>query len=263
MEKQLQTSTVTTKIGIAGMGVVGKAVYHAFSPVYTDIKTYDLLDVGSRIEDLFECDFIFLCLPASEVEDLAYCIATCTMREDIVFILKSTVPPGTTDKLQHSCGNEWVFNPEFLTDRTANQDFLQSTRFILGGTGGTAVDRVEELFRERFRYTPIIKTTAKSAEFVKYMTNLFFTTKVSYMNEMRNASDELGLPWDSVVKMFMADGRIGNSHIDVPGPDGLRGYGGKCFPENINSYLEFTDKEGIDNYLIAAVKEVNDIYRNE
>ena len=250
----------TTKIGIAGMGVVGKAVYHAFSPVFPDIKCFDIADDSTTIEDLYECEFIFICVPADAVEDLAYSIAMCTEREDIVFILKSTVTPGTTDKLQQICGNEWVFNPEFLTDRTANADFINSTRFILGGS---ASDRVEELFRERFRHTPIIKTTAAAAEFVKYMINLFFATKISYMNEMRSASDELGLPWDSVVNMFVGDGRIGNSHLEVPGPDGKKGFGGKCFPENINTYLDWAEEKGINDDLIYAVREVNYIYRND
>ena len=251
------------KIGIAGMGVVGKAVYHAFSPVYPDIKTFDVNDDSTSVEDLFECDYIFICVPAEEVEGLAYSIAHCTEREDIVFILKSTVPMGTTDKLQQVCGNEWVFNPEFLTDRTANLDFINSPRFIIGGTGGHGADMVEDLYRERFRYTPIIKTTATAAEFVKYMTNLFFMTKVSFMNEMLNASDELGLPWDSVVKMFIADGRIGNSHLEVPGPDGKKGFGGKCFPENINTYLDWTERAGVNDELIRAVREVNNTYRED
>jgi len=250
-----------TKIGIAGMGTVGKAVYHAFSPTFPDIKCFDIVDESTSVEDLFECDFIFICVPATEVQDLAHTIVTCTERDDIVFILKSTVVPGTTDNLQQICGNHWVFNPEFLTDRTAQLDFINSTRFILGGTGGHAVDMVEDLFRERFRHTPIIKTTATAAEFVKYMVNLFFATKVSYMNEMRSVSDDLGLPWDSVMKMFSGDGRIGKSHLEVPGPDGRFGFGGKCFPENINTYLEWAEKKGINKELITAVNEVNDIYR--
>ena len=94
---------VTTKIGIAGMGVVGKAVYNAFSPVFPDIVCYDIADESTTVEHLFECEFIFLCVPANAVEDLAYSIAMCSDREDIVFILKSTVTPGTTDKLLTSC----------------------------------------------------------------------------------------------------------------------------------------------------------------
>jgi len=240
------------------MGVVGKAVYHGFSPTYPDIKTFDVADPSTSIEDLFECDYIFICVPATEVESLAYTIATCTEREDITFILKSTVVPGTTEKLQDICGNDWVFNPEFLTDRSANQDFINSPKFIIGGTGSDATDRVEDLYRERFRHTPIFKTSSSCAEFIKYMTNLYFMTKISFMNEMRNTSDKLGLPWDSVMKMFVSDGRICHSHLEVPGHDGKRGFGGKCFPENINTYLEWTEKMGIRADLIQSVKEVND-----
>jgi UDPglucose 6-dehydrogenase len=251
------------KVAIAGMGTVGRAVYHGFSPVIDDLKCYD---TGRNLGDigyLREADFVFICVPAEAVHDLVCEISEGTNRRDIVFILKSTVLPGTTDDLQHICGHHWVFNPEFLTDRTADLDFINSPNIILGGTGGPAVQRVEELYRLRFRHTPIHKTTAKSAEFVKYMVNLFFTTKISFMNEMFNASNELGLPWDSIIKMFSADGRIANSHLDVPGPDGQMGFGGKCFPENINTYIDFTNDRRIDNDLIKAVRMVNDIYRND
>lgn len=253
----------TTRIGIAGMGTVGKAVYHGFSPVCPDIKCYDKFNNVGDLGYICEADFVFICVPADQIKPLMDEVMDKTTRDDIVFILKSTVVPGTTEELQTIYGNEWVFNPEFLTERSSQLDFINSTRFILGGTGGHATDRVEDLFRKRFRYTPIIKTTATAAEFVKYMTNLFFMTKVSYMNEMCHVSYELGLPWDSVMKMFSGDGRIGKSHLDVPGPDGKRGFGGKCFPENINTYLEWTDRSGINNDLIEAVREVNDIYRKD
>ena len=247
------------KVGIIGMGVVGKAVYHAFSPVIPDLKCYDKDGTGN-LEELRDRDFIFICVPATAIRDVVDELLDGTTKRNIVFILKSTVVPGTTDDLQHMFGNYWVFNPEFLTDRTANLDFINSPKFILGGA---QADRVEELYRERFRHTPIFKTTTKSAEFVKYMTNLYFMTKISFMNEMRNVSDELGLPWDSVVKMFVSDGRVTNSHLEVPGPDGKKGFGGKCFPENINTYLDWAERNGINDDLIHVVREVNYLYRED
>lgn len=252
-----------TRIGIVGMGVVGKAVYNAFSPVYPDILTFDIEDPDSCIARLYDREFIFICTPADQVQSTAYAIAEASGRENIVFILKSTVPPGTTEELQHICGNEWVFCPEFLTDRTANLDFINAPRFIIGGTGGHGVEMVTDLYRHRFRHTRIIKTTSRHAEFVKYMTNLFFMTKVTFMNEMFDASKELGLSWDSVVNQFISDGRIGNSHLQVPGPDGKRGFGGKCFPENINTYLDWSARAGVNDELIKTVRELNDVYRNK
>lgn len=250
------------KIAIAGMGVVGTAVYHGFSPISNDIKCYDTGKNLGDINDLREADFVFICVPTDSVRGLVDEISSGTDREDIVFILKSTVLPGTTEELQLIYGNYWVFSPEFLTDRTANLDFINSPRFILGGSG-EGLDKAYDLYRERFRHTPIHRTTSRSAEFVKYMTNLYFMTKISFANEMFNVSNELGLPWDSVMRMFVSDGRIVDSHFDVPGPDGQKGFGGKCFPENINTYLDWTEKAGMNDDLIKAVREVNDIYRNE
>lgn len=252
----------TTKIGIVGMGVVGKAVYNAFSPVYPDITTFDIQDPDDSIDCMLDREYIFICVPADAVEGVAYSIVNCSEREGIVFILKSTVLPGTTENLQRMCGNEWVFCPEFLTDRTANLDFINSSRFIIGGTGGHGVEMVTDLYRHRFRHTRIIKTTSRHAEFVKYMTNLFFMQKIMFMNEMNACARDLGLSWDSVLNQFISDGRIGNSHLDVPGHDGKKGFGGKCFPENINTWVDFTEERGLDNELVKKVRELNDIYRN-
>lgn len=251
------------KIGIVGMGVVGKAVYNGFSPAYPNITTYDICDLDTSVETLFDCDCIFICVPATAVDDAVSIIVNGSDREDIIFILKSTVVPGTTDRLQQVYGNNWVFCPEFLTERTANLDFINSSRFIIGGNDEIVINAVYDLYRKRFSVTPIFRTTLESAEFVKYMANLYFASKVTFMNEMYNAANELGVNWDDALGMVLADGRIAHSHCQVPGPDGKKGYGGKCFPENVETWLEFTDKYHINNEMIRSVDETNKIYRED
>jgi UDPglucose 6-dehydrogenase len=255
---------IDSKIGIAGMGTVGTAVYHAFSSVFPNIVCYDKYKEQGEIKDLYDCQYIFMCLPdVTIVERVANKIVSDTGREDIVFIVKTTMPIGATDKLQTIYGNNWCFNPEFLTDRTANQDFMNQDRIILGGDpyGMSVADEVEELYRHRFRHVPILKTTHKTAEFVKLMTNMYFMTKITFMNEMFDMARAEGLPWDSVVKLFSTDSRINYSHLDVPGPDGKQGFGGKCFPANIEELLRFIEFRGHDSELIPAVKRKNDKYR--
>lgn len=252
------------KVGIVGLGTVGKAVYNGFSSVVDDMKTYDL-DHGS-IEDMYDRDFVFLCLPAPIIEhhqDISAIHETVDMitrdRKDVTFILKSTVLPGTTDMFQKTYGNNWCFNPEFLTDRTATLDFINSPRFILGGDD---LSGVEALYLKRFPHTCILKMSSKSAEITKYMTNLYFMTKISFMNEMYNMVNDMGCDWDEVISGFSTDGRVESSHLQVPGFDGEFGFGGKCFPENIDSYLSWAERNKINHDMIKIVKDVNNKYRS-
>ena len=252
-----------TKIGYVGLGSVGRATYNGFSSTYTNSRSYDL-NMGS-IEQMYDRDFIFISLPAPYIEGRQDISAIHDVVSEIVrgcgdttFILRSSVLPNTTDKLKECYGHKWCFNPEFLTDRTSTLDFINSNRFILGGD--TA--EVEQLYKLRFKHTPIITMSSKSAEMVKYMTNLFFMTKISFMNEMYNVSKVSDVDWDDIVNGFSTDGRIGNSHLQVPGNDGRFGFGGKCFPENIDNYLSWAEENGVDNELIQSVRKVNNKYRN-
>ena len=174
-----------------------------------------------------------------------------------IFILKSTVLPRTTEQLAKEYPNlEIVFNPEFLTERSARLDFINASRIVLGGSLA-ACEKVSSLYRGRFPHTQIITTDSTSAEFVKYMCNCFFATKISYMNEMRQISDKLGLDWNNIIQGFLSDGRIGNSHIDVPGHDGYRGFGGKCFPKDINSFIRVLENSGIEPTMLKAAWNKN------
>ena len=122
-------------------------------------------------------------------------------RTDNVFLLRSTVTPGTTRRLQIAFHNlNIVFNPEFLTERSAKFDFINQSRFILGGND-IDIDRVADLFKWRFgESTPIIKTNYETAELIKYMNNCFFATKVSFLNEMYQIADNCGVDWDMAIE---------------------------------------------------------------
>lgn len=239
------------KVGIIGNGFVGSAIANGFA-LHADVKVYDANPKRTinTLEEVLDCEFIFVAVPTpmdlknnnhidisivkSVFEDVSK-----KSKKDNIFILKSTVIPGTTESLQKEYPNlNIVFNPEFLTERTAYLDFINASRIVVGGAEDLC-ERVKELYRDRFQHTKIICTDTKSAEFVKYMCNCFFATKISYMNEMKLASDKLNLEWDKIMEAFLSDGRIGNSHTDVPGHDGELGFGGKCFPKDINAFINF------------------------
>ena len=258
------------KIGIVGNGFVGSSVAFGFSAQTgcdADVKIYDK-DASKGTHKLDEVinssDYIFVSVPTPSNEDgsinldVVYDIFNqmndINNRTNNVFLLRSTVTPGTTRKLQRKFRNlNIVFNPEFLTERSAKLDFINQARFILGGRKKD-VNKVEKLYRWRFgETTPIIKTNYETAELIKYMNNCFFATKVSFLNEMYKVADACGADWDMAVEGFVRDGRIGHTHLSVPGPDGKFGFGGSCFPKDVQAMIHFAKTLGVSpNVLLGA-----------
>ena len=269
-------------IGIVGRGFVGSAVEFGFSPqTGCDVNNMYIYDKNESrslhsLEDVVVySDFIFLSVPTpsnsdgsinlSYVEDALQEISEINSELDMVgspveslVLIRSTVTPGTTEKLQQKYQNlDLVFNPEFLTERSANFDFINQTRYILGGDK-KYTNKVADLYRWRFGDTiPVIETNYQTAELIKYMNNCFFATKVSFLNEMKQVSDRCEADWDRAVEGFIRDGRIGHSHMSVPGPDGKFGFGGKCFPKDISAMISFGNKLGLDMHTLSGVWNTN------
>ena len=169
-----------------------------------------------------------------------------------IYIIKSTIIPGSTELLLNKYKNlKIIFSPEFLTERRAKLDMLTQSRIILGGDL-SLTEKAKTLFNKRFKIKNIIQTDSKTAELTKYMNNTFFATKVSIMNEFKLLCDKIGANWEDALKGFVSDGRIGDSHLNVPGHDGKFGYGGTCFPKDINALLSFSKKHNIELNTIAG-----------
>ena len=133
---------------------------------------------------------------------------------------------------------------------------LTQSRIILGGDK-KLIDCVSKLYLQRFKNKNIIKTDTITAELIKYMNNSFFATKVSIMNEFKLLSEKIGANWDDALNGFASDGRIGDSHLNVPGHDGQFGYGGKCFPKDVCALVKFAKNNGIDLKTIIGGWETN------
>jgi len=243
------------KIGIIGRGFVGSAVEFGFSAQTgcdALVKVYDKnpkLSLHSLDETVNSSKFIFVSVPTPSnsdgsinldiIHDVLFSINQINRSENIILI-RSTIVPGTTRLFQKEFPNlNFVFNPEFLTERSAKYDFINQSRFILGGEKAST-SQVASLFKWRFgNSVPIIETDFETAELIKYMNNCFFATKVSFLNEMKLISDKVGSNWDLAIEGFVRDGRIGHSHLSVPGPDGKFGFGGSCFPKDIQAIINF------------------------
>tara|TARA_R110000824_G_scaffold319581_2_gene506612 strand:- start:2054 stop:2902 length:849 start_codon:yes stop_codon:yes gene_type:complete len=258
-------------IGVIGNGFVGSAIAAGFG-LHANVKIYDKdsrRSLHTLEEVVNQSEFIFISVPTPMksvidgkisldiLDSVMEEINICNTKTNNIFIIKSTAVPGTANTYIEQYPNlNIVFNPEFLTERTARLDFINTSRIVIGGAPHLT-KRVEKLYRDRFPATKIIKTDTTSAEFIKYMCNCFFATKVSFMNEMRQMVSSLGLNWTSIMDGFLTDGRIGNSHVDVPGHDGDFGFGGKCFPKDINAFIAYFKENNIDPTIMQAAWEKN------
>ena len=255
------------KIGIIGNGFVGNSIAFGFSPTH-EIRIHDKdpKRTLNTIEEVLECDFIFVAVPTpmnrdgsislKVVEKALQEISEKNTKNNII-ILKSTMVPGSTNNfIKQFPKLNIVFNPEFLTERTAKLDFLTQARIVLGGSK-RLTKRVAKIFEERFMHTYIIETDTITAEMIKYMNNIFFASKVSIMNEMKMMCDAIGANWKQALAGFAADQRIGDSHLNVPGLDGKMGFGGSCFPKDINAFISYANELGVKIPTIEGAWETN------
>ena len=265
-------------IGIIGQGFVGNAVYQKFKNYY-NVLTFDLQVklCNSTIEEINEsCDIIFVCLPTPMAKD-GKChigiveevlndleLRTSFDQKDKIVVVKSTIPPGTTKKWD----NEYkflniVFSPEFLTEANAVSDFENQNRIILGGNKKHTT-KLKPIFAKVFPKAHIIKTGSSHAEMVKYVTNAFLATKVSFANEMYEICEKVDVDYDKVIEYVLHDERLGKSHWAVPGPDGDFGYGGHCFPKDVKALIKVAiDNDILPKMLIATDDKNKQVRKNK
>ena len=263
--------SVKPKIGIMGFGFLGRAMAHGFV-LHADMKIYDKYDntYDSLEETINFSDFIFVGVPTPMSSDGAQDLTAVyevvnsiigVAKTRKIIVLRSTIIPGTTRQLAEKYkDHDFVFFPEFLTERAAKLDFINPARIIFGGSE-KITEKLEKLFRIRFSHTPIYKTTWEAAETVKYMSNSFFAIKISFLNEMCDVAEHVGVSYEDLRDMWLADCRIGNSHTDVPGHDGSRGYGGKCFPKDVKAFVKWAEKNGLALDMCKMADEVNERIR--
>ncbi len=261
-------------IGIIGKGFVGSAVAAGFSASTgfdSEIRVFDIdpkKSINSLSDTVNKSEFLFVSVPTPagkdgtiDLEPLEKCLSSISNElkdGDPIVLIRSTIIPGSSRMFQEKYNNlRIVFNPEFLTERNALFDFISQQRFILGGNL-TDINPVKELLIARFgETTNIIETSFEAAELIKYMCNTFFATKVSFMNEMYLIAKEIDADWGTVREGFLRDGRVGVSHTNVPGHDGKLGFGGHCFPKDIQAMINFSKSLGLSSNTLEGAWKTN------
>lgn len=258
-------------VGIIGFGIVGRAIQHGFTGL-VDFRIYDInpdISENSFKEVILDSDIIFICVPTpmnlktgkTDLTTIYEVIHSCSEydTENKVLVIKSTVPPGTTEYLINEYEDlNIIFNPEFLTEKNFRFDFINTSRIILGGYP-TDCERVADLYRLKFprASTPIFITDPTTAETVKYLANAFLSVKVSLCNEFYQICEALGVNYEEMMDMLLLDGRISRAHTNVPGHDEEFGFGGKCFPKDLNSIIYTSKKLGVKPTVMNAAWKKN------
>jgi len=266
------------KIGVIGQGFVGSAVREGMKNYY-DVRTYDIngnCNEPSLDELVSQVNETFLCLPTpmkksgecdlSIVKNCLQDISTLVehyQKTNFIVIIKSTIPPGTTEQLNKEfTALNIAFNPEFLTEANAIEDYKNQNRIIIGAERPYS-SRVKQIFAKAFPKVPIIKTSSTIAETIKYVTNTFLAMKVSYANEIYQLCEALNIDYDKVIEYARYDDRLGNSHWSVPGPDGDFGFGGHCFPKDIAALTYVSKQLGVDTTMLIATMTKNVLVRTD
>ena len=250
-------------IGIIGGGVVGKAVASFFG----EVKIYDKYNEIHSIDDVLKKDIIFICVPTpyengfdiSALEDVFSHFKD--QSQERIVVIKSTSIPGTTDYFQKKYSHlKILFNPEFLTEKTSNKDFIKPDKQLVGYT-----EKSKDIAGEVLSILPFApykkSIPAKVAELVKYATNSFYATKVIFGNLLYDISESLGVDYEQVHQAFASDQRICDSHFDAI-HGGYRGYGGKCLPKDIRALRDFGESKNVDVSLLKILEEINKKYKD-
>jgi len=257
------------KLGIVGKGFVGSAVANGFDkdceqfivdPKYTDNTIEDLINQDTKL--------VFVCVPTPPNEDgsinvdiVKDVLIELSMRDyKGVVVVKSTIIPDYLHEFKKEFDLKIVYNPEFLTEANAHKDFINPNMQVLGGKWRDC-EVVEKAYlrHSSVKIVPTFKTDLTTASLLKYTINSYLATKVMFFNDLHklHKSGSSMVSWEQFTDMLTRDPRIGDSHMQVPGPDGEFGFGGHCFPKDTEALLKYAQDKNIKLNMLKKAVETN------
>lgn len=278
------------RIGIVGCGFVGSAVKNAFDNPGNRLFIVDPAKEGSiSLAEMMVAnpEFIFVCVPTpiknvykigekndvtvggvdtSYVSNVLHELSKLVSeKRNPIVIVKSTITPDYWNTIPKNL--DVVYNPELLRQDSADEDFLFPPVVVLGGEKNWCM-LVEHLYKNHsavHALTPYIHTSRENASMFKYAINCWLATKVVFFNQLFELFVTLGIhqEWETLTTMLSADLRIGDSHMQVPGPDGMFGFGGACFPKDTRAFLHFANMCGVDLSVLKEAVKANEEIRRE
>jgi len=253
------------KIGVIGRGYVGNAVQYGFEKKKFIVKSYDKFKESDSFEDVAVCEFIFICVPTPSEEDGSIDLSSvdevierlADFHSKGIIIIKSTVIPGTTQNYQNKYPDiNIIFNPEFLTAITAEDDFLHPDKIIIGYTieKKFLAEKLVELYKEFETKIRVVKS--EEAEMIKYMINTYYATRVIFANEIYDICKAMNINYEKVKECFELDKRVAPGHFDVF-HSGYRGYSGGCLPKEVDALISKAKSLNLNPELFKTLREIN------
>ena len=250
-------------VGIAGCGFIGGTLKRWLEEHNPEVKLLisdPFLGGGefSYTDDISQADVIFICIHIPTEKDGSQDLTVLkeiinSIPENKPIFIRTTILPGTTDSLKKETSRNVNFMPEFLTQRTAYEDFCSQDMIFTAET---------ELLKKVFPGKKFIEMTSLEAEITKYAHNVFGALKVTYFNGIYDLCRRYEANYRKVQQGIMLSGYINFPHTQIPGPDGKFGYGGKCFPKDVNALTKMTEGLPLHN-LLKELKPLNKIFRGE
>ena len=264
-------------IGIVGLGFVGSAMYKSFEKKGVSLIGYDKYKNGgiSSLESILNCDIVFLCLPTLFNEDTKeydksaiheVCSDLVNNNYEGLVVLKSTVEPETINKLSIKYNLKLCHNPEFLSARTAYEDFHSQKHIVLGMGNNCSeedMNSLKEFYKTNYPEAEISLCDSLESESMKIMCNSFYASKIMIFNEYASLCEKNGSSFNNIKELMLKNKWINPMHTIVPGTDGKLGYGGACFPKDTLALKEYMNQKGSINSVLSSVIEENTIVRNE
>ncbi len=257
------------KIGIIGYGVVGKAAENTLKKFYDVIK-YDKYQDLNSFEELMVCEFVIIMVPTPfdcelNLVNLSAINESLDKLSNLDFtgtvIIKSTIPPKTTDSYLDLYDFNIVFNPEFLRESTTpNEDFENQDTVVIGTSSDIVFNDVKEMFsRVLVSHAKYYHTSPREAEMIKTAQNTMLASRVALANMVYDACEKNGVDYQKVKQIAFDNFEIlGPFMSQVPGPDGKRGFGGKCLPKDIRAFSTVHNSK-----LLEQIIAYNDTLRND
>ena len=259
------------KIGIVGFGFVGKALKNGLRDSVDCIEIDPKLDTNLSDLSNHKPDIVFICLPtpmnddgSQNIDIVRNAIFELNKHDpNILVVLKSTILPKYVIEISKLTKN-LVVNPEFLRDKHANEDFINSEIIVFGGEKENC-DKLAKFYENHTKCLckDYVVTDNISASLIKYTINTFLALKVVFFNELKSVFDNLNSQndWFKFINAISKDKRIGNSHMNVPGPDGRYGFGGPCFPKDVKALIEYSREIGSELSLLNKANTINNNIR--
>jgi len=258
------------KLGIVGNGFVGSAVANGFDK---DVEQFvvDPKYNDNTIDELvnnFDPPLLFVCVPTPKQDSHMDVDVSCVrnvlldlQRNEYkgIVVIKSTITPDHLTKMKKDFSLKLVYNPEFLTEANAFEDFLNPNMQVLGGKWKDC-EAVEKAYirHSSVKIVPTFKVDLITASLIKYTINSWLATKVTFFNELNDLFTKSGtkIPWENFIDMLTRDDRMGDTHMQVPGTDGSKGFGGHCFPKDTEALLYYAKlKKGELGILKTAIEK--------